>query len=539
MIDNQIMSSEISVIQRGWLDAAATIAPHVEGLAAFLENNIALLNADNRLDEANLLAVVAEAGSFVEAAGADDIANQLSRRLRRTVYEYLLALDAAHDGPNDSGAVHDAPIRNATSTAAAVADRGTFLIGADEVAALIRPEDNVDSPMNVAVGEGGVVDVTPYSALADAVAAVIGDDPRDDVDTDAPNTKADAAYAEALEAATARHNPTTTPSAELLDTDDVPDADVDAARDDETMTANAAPTSEVAKRRFGIFRRSRGHSESDAVTAESDEPTSGWDIPSTVASSDDLSDPTSTADAAAVEFHPPANAEVAAPEASEPTAVTAEPEPDVLESPVAAMASQAPAAAGDALVIMPRDGFHLGDPNSAAATLAEEDERPARPTSVSFATDDYVSADPSVDLTDQRRKIDEKLRRKKCDEAGALLQQLAQEIGGREVAELSLDAGDRCRALGKRQAATNCYLAASRADPVYEAPWARLADVCIDDHDIDLAVSYLERVARLSRLRGDIRSSLRIYRKIVTIAPHREDILEMLMRAQTTGRMEP
>ncbi len=104
--------------------------------------------------------------------------------------------------------------------------------------------------------------------------------------------------------------------------------------------------------------------------------------------------------------------------------------------------------------------------------------------------------------------------------------------------ELALDAGDRCRTLGKRNAALNCYLAASRADPVYEAPLARLADICIDDQDIDLAVSYLERIARLTRLRGDQRGALRIYRKIATIAPYRDDVLEMLMRAQTTGRID-
>ena len=146
---------------------------------------------------------------------------------------------------------------------------------------------------------------------------------------------------------------------------------------------------------------------------------------------------------------------------------------------------------------------------------------------------------PERDLVALRASVNEKLRKKRCDDVAAILQQAAQELGGQAVAELALDAGDRCRSLGKRNAALNCYLAASRADPVYEPPLARLADICIDDQDIDLAVSYLERIARLTRLRGDNHGALRIFRKIATIAPYRDDVLEMLMRAQTTGRMDP
>jgi hypothetical protein len=146
---------------------------------------------------------------------------------------------------------------------------------------------------------------------------------------------------------------------------------------------------------------------------------------------------------------------------------------------------------------------------------------------------------PERDLVALRSSVDQRLRKKRCDDVAAVLQQAAQELGGQAVAELALDAGDRCRSLGKRNAALNCYLAASRADPVYEPPLARLADICIDDQDIDLAVSYLERIARLTRLRGDNHGALRIYRKIATIAPYRDDVLEMLMRAQTTGRIDP
>jgi hypothetical protein len=141
-------------------------------------------------------------------------------------------------------------------------------------------------------------------------------------------------------------------------------------------------------------------------------------------------------------------------------------------------------------------------------------------------------------LSDMRRRIEERLRRKRCDEAAALLQEIAQETGGRAVAELAMNAGDRCRALGKSNAALNCYLAAARSDPVYELPLSRLADICIDNQDTELAVSYLERIARIYRFREEDRAALRTYRRIATIAPYREDVLTLLMNAQRTGQLE-
>jgi tetratricopeptide (TPR) repeat protein len=204
---------------------------------------------------------------------------------------------------------------------------------------------------------------------------------------------------------------------------------------------------------------------------------------------------------------------------------------------------------GHSLVVAPQAGFHIGDPTDlvqqAPAPAAPPESRagiqplsdPAPPPHE--AAPERGPGLPGGDLTQARRDIEERLRRKRCDDAAALLQQLAQEIGGREVAELAVDAGDRCRGLGKRRAATNCYLAAARADPVFATPLLRLADICIDDKDIDLAVSYLERVARLSRLSGDLEGALRVYRKIAVVAPYREDVLELLLRAQTTGRIDP
>lgn len=142
------------------------------------------------------------------------------------------------------------------------------------------------------------------------------------------------------------------------------------------------------------------------------------------------------------------------------------------------------------------------------------------------------------DLPTARRQLDEHLRKKRGAEAGALLQRLAQELGGRDIADLALDSGDRCRALGQSRSATNCYLAAWRADPLYETPLWRLSDVCLNDQEIDLAVGYLERIAELMRSRGDDEGAIGVYRKIAMIAPERQDVRDVIRLAKTTGRLD-
>ncbi len=227
--------------------------------------------------------------------------------------------------------------------------------------------------------------------------------------------------------------------------------------------------------------------------------------------------PAATPAAAPVEIEPVAEAEA---EVADEPAPVAEAAPAPVETPASAATEEAPNGAA-------ARGWRLRDDDADQAQDASADRS---------AEDDRFETDPEV--VEARLEINDRLRRKRCDEAAALLQRLANDVGGRALAELALDAGDRCRALGKGNAALSCYLAASRADPVHETPLLRLADICIDDHDIDLAVSYLERVTRLRRLRNDDKGALKLYRKIVTIAPYRDDILAMLMRAQANGRFD-
>jgi hypothetical protein len=161
---------------------------------------------------------------------------------------------------------------------------------------------------------------------------------------------------------------------------------------------------------------------------------------------------------------------------------------------------------------------------SIATALAEPERKRRRGRS---ATPERI-----VDIVTARDLVEEQLRRKRGAEAAALLQRLAAELPGRETSDLALDSGDRCLALGQNRSATNCYLAGWRADPGYEAPLWRLADVCLADREVALATGYLERIAELMRTRGDHAGALAVYRKIVTIAPEREDIRRLLRLAE-------
>lgn len=168
---------------------------------------------------------------------------------------------------------------------------------------------------------------------------------------------------------------------------------------------------------------------------------------------------------------------------------------------------------------------------SIAAALAEPEHRKRRRGRTEVP-------ERIADVETARELVEQQLRRKRCAEAAALLQRLAAEFPGREAADLALDSGDRCLALGQNRSATNCYLAGWRADPYYEAPLWRLADVCLTDREIALATGYLERIAELLRSRGDDAGALAVYRKITAVAPDREDIRRLVRLAQATGRLE-
>jgi len=447
------VTDNLELLRQGWLEAASTMAPGVPALSDLLVQRLNGAQQEDRLDEPTLLGAVDDATRIASEALAPDAASALARRLQRSVYEYLLSLDALR---TEEATVW--PSRTLASTG-----EGAVLIGAEEVAALHG--DQVEAPAAPEPPEETVVD-----------------------------------------------------------------AEGDESGDTEPVKAERGK----GKRRFRLFRRGGSADQGDAAAPE-----------------------------AVTETEAP----VPNPEAFPPLVHQRDP--------------------ADGPHVVPRDGFHIRERQETMVISAPTDlgGQPPRPQdepapemsalvqlamsqveplpeekkrwqvreqrpdgkrrkrgsedkSSSPAQDDESPFDTDAAVIDARRQIDDRLKRRRCDEAAGLIQRMARDLGGHAVAELALDAGDRCRALGKSNAALSCYLAATRADPVYDAPLLRLVDVCLDDHDIDLAVSYLERIARLHRLRGDQRGALRIYRKIATVAPNRDDILNVLIRAQATGRFD-
>ncbi|MGO8686014.1 MAG: hypothetical protein ACLQT7_02340 [Candidatus Dormibacteria bacterium] len=540
----------LGMIRRGWQEVAATVAPQVSGLAELLDHRLAEATRLGRLDEANLLSIVDAATQLAANSGAVEVAPALSKRLRRHVYEYLLSLDAAADaGTSRPAGQTESP------------DGRGMLIGAEEVAALRRgqsldpgaaaPEPDGDrvrwfdpSAVLSAEGEGGRLAAQPRAPTPPQFSFHIGD-PDDLSSNHGPHESAAAPgagagggdYFEGEGAPTAGGggsgprrasfaDPSTWPKPAppaLRGVRDLPA--VDPGLGDAAPPTNGSPFALADGAQFQDVGSWPPVRPLDGVPRGGFEDAGRWSSRWPGAEAPPLTlpdgaDPGAAADPGIAEFGP---AEL-------------QPHPDLRESwrdasagwlagPDTAVAGYGPTEAQPAWSVRQPEAVEL----HRTALAGGFGELPAAP---------LVDV-PESDVVALRAAVNEKLRKKRCDDAAAVLQQAAQELGGEAVAELALDAGDRCRTLGKRNAALNCYLAASRADPVYEPPLARLADICIDDQDIDLAVSYLERIARLTRLRGDTRGALRIYRKIATIAPYRDDVLEMLMRAQATGRIDP
>ncbi len=532
-------TTNVEILRQGWLDAASALAPGLETLPELLEHGLEAAVMDERLDEQSLLRVVTD----VTTAAANSLPAEelyfLTRRLQRAVYEYLLSLDA----------LPEPPPRRESANGHAVPD--TTLIGAEEVAALGRSSapQTVTTPAQQPAFDGPPQASEPVpttkrdaetapereSAVEQAAVAPTPEAPPESappVATPEPSAAVEQAVAA---------EPVVEPIAE-------PEPEAAAAAEPVGDT-HAAPSSDHPTRpAFTLFRRTgagprathpaaedNGHAHAepgeatetvtphpngfgaahaDTEAAEGEPfvaPRDGFHLSeladfTVVERGGDPSAPVEIAELPELSLEPAAEQATA-------TAGAAPAETD------ASVSATAPA---------PTRGWRLRD---------DETEQGQDTNSTAAITDDSrFETDPEV--VEARLEINDRLRRRRCDEAAALLQRLASDVGGRALADLALDAGDRCRALGKGNAALSCYLAASRADPVHETPLLRLADICIDDHDIDLAVSYLERVTRLRRLRNDDKGALKLYRKIVTIAPYRDDILAMLMRAQSNGRFD-
>ena len=468
------MNDAVDVLRHGWQDAAGIFAPDSPEIAELLQARLEMAVANRSLDENHLLGAIDDVESMAASTGSPS-GQALARRLRRTVYEYLLALDAAPPPVLATPAPTPAP----------VAQPHELEAEPEEVTALghrATPLDTSAAPPTAAAAEGEAVDVAPADTPADdhVEAAVT------DAETAPPVQPAEA-------------TPVTSPQTAA------PPAATDVA-------SNGHPDGFVAPRAgFHVIED----------THPTHAPSEGTESPLQMPA---FAQPEAAAAPPAGAGH--AEGDLATyqwtrPVSPSPPQAPAAPAPDEHAAPAAAQPAPASDHPATAFEVDPENGWHVRRGEAQAPPTMDEDPFENNPH-----------------LADLRRRIDERLRRKKCDEAAALLQELAQETGGRVVAELAMNAGDRCQSLGKSNAALNCYLAGSRADPVYELPLSRLADICIDDQDTELAVSYLERIARLYRFRGDDKAALRVYRRIATIAPYREDVLTLLLNVQNTGRFE-
>lgn len=488
------MNDAVDVLRHGWQDAAGIFAPESPEIAELLQARLEMAVANRALDEAQLLGAIDDVESMAASTGSPS-GQALARRLRRTVYEYLLALDAA---PPPVLAAH-APAPPAPAPEAEI----------EEIAALGHRATPAapEAAEQPSFAEPEVTDEAVAAAAEDATAP----------EPASPSGAAEPAWQYQVPQPMAE-----TPETEPVEAEAEPEAEAEAA-----AAAVAEPESSEPEslEPVGAVEDEGEPAAARAAEVEVDQPESadgfvaprsGFHIVEETHPNHAPPAPASPDDAQAVletyQWTRPA-----AP-SPPPTAETPE-----FHSP-AADAEPVAATSDLATDVDPENGWRVRPGSNKGVT-------PTPPMD-----EDPFEYNPR--LADLRRRIDERLRRKRCDEAAALLQELAQETGGRVVAELAMNAGDRCQSLGKSNAALNCYLAASRADPVYELPLSRLADICIDDQDTELAVSYLERIARLYRFRGDDKAALRVYRRVATIAPYREDVLTLLLNVQNTGRFE-
>ena len=96
---------QAALLRRAWFDVAATVAPQLADLSSLLDTHLTELEHAGRLDEPSLLGVAEDASQYALEHGAGDVARALSKRLRRAIYEFLLALDAVNPAELEPAAV--------------------------------------------------------------------------------------------------------------------------------------------------------------------------------------------------------------------------------------------------------------------------------------------------------------------------------------------------------------------------------------------------------------------------------------------------
>jgi hypothetical protein len=643
----------VATLRRAWTEATVAAAPGVDGLDDLLGRRLEALDEAGRLDEGSLLVVAEDGAQLALEAGSAETARELSKRLRRAIYEFLLAEDAVVE------AAKEAPNRHAAEV---TLRDGVMLIGVEEVEAVAAARSLAESQVAGVIDGAGADDLVTAEAMRTALESDDGEwaEATDEVELWAGAATGVAEQIEdhsgpapavgEIEEAVDVEEPTgdlgealaiVEEAYEVAHAAEEADAETLAAMEDALTavesvlveTPEPAPLDPDAALVPAEFRRDEAPApppDAPPEEALAPVPTPEPEPELAVAPAPEpeleiapAPEPAVESEAVAEAVAEPAAAPAAVARAAKKAATPPPAEEDLIGVPavplpfeLASDSSPAPpfvAPETPPIAMVPREEFHISDasmylpkspPEATPASAPEEagfERDPAVPAersewqqrfaepeaddsqrppgwNVRFSPRQQVlaermaakrredavrtaleaaaqaaaasgndrrsrrrggDAEPLGSFEEVHAKLEDHLNRKRGAEVGALLQRAAQELGGRHIADLAMDAGDRCMSVGQTRAATNCFLAAWRADPIYEAPLWRLADVCLSDREVSLAVGYLERVAALMRARGDDDGALNVYRKIVTIAPERRDIRDIIRLAQTTGRLEP
>jgi hypothetical protein len=583
------LAERFAVLRAVWLEVASDIAT-VGPVNELLMNRLTSLEALGVASEHDLLTIAEDAAQVALQVTTAEGARTLSKRLRRAVYEYLLAVDAA-------AAAAAFQAEPAVAVVVQPARPGSMMIGLEEVAeARAQPPPQADSADESAEpqGAGGALEHPASAAeeevFADGVILTIPG-PAGAVDEDGASEHS----GEGFEEETAQ------PAAPPLEA-------APAGEAEQGMAAGAAAEGQVEAEHGELGTEEVGDTDAEVAVAE---PTAGRPQLTVVGSGDAQTGVESVAEgqappqAASPEAEagpvpprsrresPPPPAAVVVPSYrawADVIASASEAEPEPPSPPeegdeVGGEPAEAPAEAFTAVLGDPDQPLLVGVPIIEADDL---EQRTPAPMQAEDAAEDVAAgisaaggwsvrksprqqllsarmaerrreqamraAQEAISEADKGRRrrdrdleplnpgaiplqVDELIHRKKGADAAALLQRAAQELELPGLAELAMGAGDRLAELGQTKAAINCYLGAWRADPLGEAPLWRLSETCLADHSVEQAVGYLQRIADLKRARGDDEGAIGVYRRIVSVAPDNKEVREVLRHLHATGRL--
>ncbi len=138
---------------------------------------------------------------------------------------------------------------------------------------------------------------------------------------------------------------------------------------------------------------------------------------------------------------------------------------------------------------------------------------------------------------DTERVFDEMVQSRRFWEAAALAARIADTERSSTFAAQACALGERCRGAKEVEAAAVAFLSAVLASPPCERALWQLAALAVDRRDPGDAARWLEFVAKLLRARTADQDALAVYRQIMSLAPNRRDVREIVRRAALTGSL--